>query len=247
MSEILPPSPQHADSDAWDTFAIGDEAYPGEATVEVEKGFKVEKKKVAGKSGDDKTFKGVESAEIKVKIRVWTKQDYDMLVKQIEKIDPEIGKEKPQIFPVGHAVFTARKITHMVVTKVKGPKKEGGFTIFEIEGLQSQGASDKGVGFKTGGSCEDMLKQWQRIRAVYDEGAPQRELDILNGKVAAINAQNDPFYLVNHPDQQLLLIKGNKALEERRSLLYQMELIRQKMMLIPCPNVPVGITTINTG
>ena len=66
----LDPSPQHITPETWDTIVIGNHQYPGEATVEITKKFKFEEKKAAGKSGEDLTFKGVETAKLKIKIRV---------------------------------------------------------------------------------------------------------------------------------------------------------------------------------
>ncbi len=246
---ILPPSPQHAAPDTWDTLVIGDDAYPGEATVEISKKYNFEKKKAAGKSGEDKTFKGVETAKLKIKIRVWTDEDYQMLVGMIKKIDPVAGKKKPEIFQVSHATCTARNISYLVVVEVKGPTHDRKYTYFEIEADEEQAPTNKnvGIGGKVGGNCGDMLKQWQYIRATYDAGATVRELDILNGTVYALNAQNDPTYLIAHPEAQVAIVKGKKARDEKQGLLYQMELIRQKMMLTPCPNIPPGITTFSTS
>jgi len=120
--------------------------------VEIDRGPKWDRKPVKGQTGETQTFGGWNNADVKIRVRTWTKAQHDDFIANVLPIiEPTPGKDAPNALAFDHAVARARKVDVVRIEKIKGPTvdDDGTFSEWEIPAFQSikkvpqQGGSGK--------------------------------------------------------------------------------------------------------
>lgn len=177
--------PSWADN-SWDEATLDGKLIPGLVKVEPKRGAKYDEKEAPGQSGAKVTFKGFQSAKLKIVIRIWTPEqeaafDADIL----PLIDPLPGKESPKGYPFIHPGAAKRKIDGILVEDVDGPKlsDDGQFQEWTVEAFEyRKPAPQQGTPGKPG------LTACQQAKLIYD----QKFAEYNAAQVALSSGQVDP-------------------------------------------------------
>lgn len=100
---------------------------PGLCEVDTDKGRSVEKKKAIGQDGERQTIHGINSGEFKIKITIWTAEQWRHFKAMRKALLPPPVKSKTAAntvpaFQVEHPELTSAGITAAVFTKCTGPE-----------------------------------------------------------------------------------------------------------------------------
>lgn len=139
-------------TNAWDKVLIGvpydqskgEQPYtPGICTVEVMKGRGVDKKKSAGKDGTTVTFQGIENADVRIDVMIWTPEQLRQFVSLWSLLCPKLGKSAPNPYDVQHPTLTLHDVKSLQFIRGSGPvpgpiAKSRIFTMYAVEFIQKQ-------------------------------------------------------------------------------------------------------------
>jgi hypothetical protein len=78
---------------------------PGLCEVDVRRGRDIDRKKSAGSDGQRLTFKGINNADVDIRITIWTPGQLDVLSALWNVLQPKAGKGTPSAFDVKHPQF----------------------------------------------------------------------------------------------------------------------------------------------
>lgn len=78
---------------------------PGLCEVDVRRGRDIDRKKSAGSDGQRLTFKGINNADVDIRITIWTPEQLDVLSALWNVLQPKAGKGTPSAFDVKHPQF----------------------------------------------------------------------------------------------------------------------------------------------
>jgi hypothetical protein len=172
------PDPPQAVAEVWDKATFNDLECPGLASVSISRANKWDTKKAQGSHGGERQFKGADLATVKIKVRLWTADDYvDFNENILPLLEPDPGKQKPSGVSLGHAVAWARNLRAITVDSVSGPESDNaGFVEYDIDATEYR-EPDKtnATGKASGGSslCETIRAQ---LELRYADLAVQKNL-----------------------------------------------------------------------
>lgn len=197
-SRFIPPGPWDEFPDLWDKLTTNGQEWPGLATVEVSRANKWDTKKSKGEHGGKRGYAGADLAKVRIKIRVWEADHFDdLLNKYMAIVEPDPGKEKPDVITIGHQVATLRKVKQVTIDKVSGPDVTDGMGEIEIEATEHREPDDKnatgtakasGNGSKGNGAQGNNDSRCQQLASEY------RELQAKNASLQQGLIQNDQSY-----------------------------------------------------
>lgn len=149
---LLPFGPADETPGVWDTLVLEGIEIAGLATVEIHREMKKDKKASKASSGAEIVFSGVEQAKVGIKIRFWTRDQYDAIVANLlPMVEPDPTKKAPSVLSINHPVSTARKVAAIIVEKVSGPSKLGdGTWEVNLEALEQRPPKPSPAGTFTG-------------------------------------------------------------------------------------------------
>jgi hypothetical protein len=156
VAEDVPQGPWNAEPERWHTVSFGDVECPGLATVEVDRENKWDEKKAKGSHGATREYSGAAPAKVRIKIVIWTKDQFDELVAMVMPIiDPVPGKKKLDAIPIGHAIAAARNVSSITVDSVAGPAwSPGGATAtVDVAATEYREPETKNATGKAGGGA----------------------------------------------------------------------------------------------
>lgn len=132
------PEPPQALAEVWDKGTFNDIDCPGLMSVSISRANKWDTKKAAGSHGGERQFKGSDLASVKIKVRLWTNDDYVAFNEQILSIlDPDPGKKKADGIALGHAVAWSRNLRSITVDSVSGPESDNaGMVEYDIDATE---------------------------------------------------------------------------------------------------------------
>ena len=175
MAEHIPPGPWDDFPEAWDIVAIGDRDWPGLARVDISRANKWDTKKAAKTHGGEREFKGADLASVKIEIRFWTSEDWDLIVNELlSMVEPDPGKKKPEALKLSHVSASARKVSAITVDSVTGPIVSGGQGVITIDATEYREPDKKNAGGKASGKgslCQQLANQLALLQA-------QRTVDV---------------------------------------------------------------------
>lgn len=153
MADQIPFAPWHEFQDAWDKLVLNGKEWPGIAMVEIDRANKWDTKKAQGSHGAEREFKGADLASVRITIKLWTSDHFDVMNGSglLADIEPDPGKKKQDAVPIQHAVAALRKVTSITVDSVSGPRLEGGIGIISIAATEYRApSSDNATGTANG-------------------------------------------------------------------------------------------------
>lgn len=171
MADLVPEGPWHAEPDLWNRVTINDVEAPGIATVEITRDNKWDEKEAKGSHGATREYSGSKPAKVRVKIVVWTADDYAELVSKILPIvEPVKGKKKIDAIKIGHAVAHARNCPNVTVDSVAGPTWSGGTATLDIDATEhSEPDKKNATGTAGAGSRVPKNANCQQLANGYDQ------------------------------------------------------------------------------
>lgn len=174
------PDPPQAVAEVWDRATFNEVESPGLASVSVSRANKWDTKKAQGSHGAERNFKGADLASVKIKIRLWTADDYVAFNEDIlPLLEPDPGKEKPSGVAIGHAVAWARNLRAITVDSVTGPESDpAGFVEYDIDATEyrepeKKNATGKATGAGKSSYCDQIRAQ---LDLYYADLAVQKSL-----------------------------------------------------------------------
>lgn len=112
----------HSDPDSWDRVVLGGVEIPGLASVEdVKVSGRWDIKEAPGTDGAIETYKGYTPASWRIRVRLWTEEQWDLWQAALLKFRPRPGKATPGAFDIIHPATAAWGISSAIVTEVTGP------------------------------------------------------------------------------------------------------------------------------
>lgn len=231
-------SPQRAAPGEWDTLVLDDMTFPGTAKVTFSRGRKIERKKIPGKNGEDLDIKGVESGDIDITVRVWTKADYDTVVGHIKAIDPTPGTKQPKIYSVTHAVPNSRGVGYLVVEKVDGPEQSDQYTEWKIKAYErlKPNNNNVGLGGPAGQTCDQLRQEYEFRRNDYLQTKAKAQpivADLRSQQLEGIGTDEARALQI---EQVIRQIENDIHLK-----LLKIRAVGDRMIQKGCPNVPPDV------
>lgn len=171
MGTPIPFGPSDADPKLWAELVLQGRIVPGWALVEPERELKVDVKKAKGSSGAKVDFQGVEPANVSIKVRFLTAEDYDGIVNDIlPMVLPDPSKKEPETLSISHPSVIAYRITAIIAKKVKGPVKlSDGTWELSIEAIEASPPQPKNSSGTFSGKASAKDTPCQRLSRQYDE------------------------------------------------------------------------------
>lgn len=111
-----------SDPESWDRVVLGGVELPGVCSVEdLKVAGRWDIKEAPGTDGAIETYKGYTPAAMRVRVRMWTEQQWDLWQAALLKFRPRPGKESPGAFDIIHPATAAWGISAVIVTDIAGP------------------------------------------------------------------------------------------------------------------------------
>lgn len=169
MAEHIPPGPWDDFPEAWDIVVIGDREWPGLARVDVSRANKWDTKKAQGTHGGEREFKGADLARVKIEIRFWTSEHWDLIVNELlSTVEPDPGKKKPEALRLSHVSAHARKVNQITIDSVTGPNVSNGQGVISIDATEYREPEKKNATGKASGKgslCQQLANQLALLQA----------------------------------------------------------------------------------
>jgi len=161
--------------------------------VEIDRANKWDTKKAQGSHGAEREFKGADLASVRITIKLWTSDHFDVMNGNglLADIEPDPGKKKQDAVPIQHAVAALRKVTSITVDSVSGPRLEGGLGIISIAATEYRApSSDNATGTANGRGGTGGNKANQAAQASSDCASLKAYLAGLQSDLAAAQAEH---------------------------------------------------------
>jgi hypothetical protein len=158
--------------DIWDTVHLGDMTLPGIATLTIERGRKADKKAAKGKQKATVTVQGYEAADVKITLRLLSREDLRALNELLPRIEPIPDKgtaTEADAYDLAHPVAAMRGVNSILVLKIDGPTLQDGIMSITFTCIEFEAPKKAGVGSgKGGGAAGTAAGAYNLIGAFYD-------------------------------------------------------------------------------
>lgn len=108
---------------SWDTVTLGNQDLPGIATVDIKTKRKLDIKSAPGASGATITDQGYEPADVKISLRMWTREHLGMMEAMLKFISPKLS-DITTAWDIMHPSTTLHGIVSVYIRGIDGPKRD---------------------------------------------------------------------------------------------------------------------------
>jgi hypothetical protein len=109
----------------WNSVNLGGTVLPGICEVSVRQKRRVQQKKAAGADGSTPTFIGLDPAEVSIRVRLWTAEQFNAFDNLRSVIFPRMNKGQPPALDIVHPLTAHYGIASIIVVSLDGPSPGG--------------------------------------------------------------------------------------------------------------------------